>query len=35
MFQSIYTTTTTNIQNSLGKGPGWIIDSVIDDTISI
>ena len=34
MFQSIYTTT-TNMQKSLGKGSGWIIDSVIDDTISI
>ena len=35
MFQSIYTATTTNIQKSLGKGSGWIVDSVIDDTISI
>ena len=25
----------TNIQKSLGKGPGWIIDSVIDHTICI
>ena len=35
MFQSIYTTIITNIQKSLGKGSGWIIDSVIDHTISI
>ena len=35
MFQSIYTTPITNIQKSLGKGAGWIIDSVIDHTISI
>ena len=32
---SIYTTIITNIQKSLGKGSGWIIDSVIDHTISI
>ena len=25
----------TNIQKSLGKGPGWIFDSVTDHTISI
>ena len=30
MFQSIYTTTVTNIQKSLEKGSGWIIASVID-----
>ena len=36
VFQSsIYTTIITNIQKSLGKGSGWIIDSVIDHTISI
>ena len=35
MFKSIYTTVITNIQKSLGKGSGWIIDSVIDHTISI
>ena len=34
-FQSIYTTILTNTQKSLGKGSGWIIDSVIDHTISI
>ena len=35
VFKSIYTTIITNIQKSLGKGSGWIIDSVIDHTISI
>ena len=35
LFQSIYTTTVSNKQKSLGKGPGWNIDSVIDHTISI
>ena len=35
VFQSIYTTLITNIQKSLGKGSGWIIDSVIDHTINI
>ena len=35
VFQSIYTTIITNIQKSLGKGSGWIIDSFIDHTIRI
>ena len=35
MFQSIYTTIIINIQKSLGKVSGWIIDSVIDHIISI
>ena len=35
VFQSIYTTITTNIQKSLVKGSGWIIDSVIDHMVSI
>ena len=35
MFQSAYTTIITNIQKSLGKGSGWIIDLVIDHTVSI
>ena len=35
VFQSIYTIIISNIQKSLGKGSGWIIDSVIDHTISI
>ena len=35
LFQSIYTTIISNMQKSLGKGSGWIIDSVIDHTISI
>ena len=33
MFKSIYTTIITSIQNSLGKGSGWIIDPVIDHTL--
>ena len=35
VFKSIYTTIIENIQKSSGKGSGWIIDSVIDHTISI
>ena len=35
MFKSIYTTIIANIQKSLGKTSVWIIDSVIDHTISI
>ena len=35
MLQSIYTTVISSTQKSLGKGSGWIIDSVIDHTISI
>ena len=35
VFPSIYITVITKIQKSLGKGSGWIIDSVIDHTISI
>ena len=35
VFQSIYTTVIISIQKSLGKGSDWIIDSVIDHTISI
>ena len=35
VFQSVYTTIITNIQKILGKGSGWIIDSIIDHTISI
>ena len=35
VFQSIYTTVISNIQKSLGKGSGWIIDSVFSHTISI
>ena len=34
-FESIYSTILWNIQNSLGKGSGWIIDSVIDNNINI
>ena len=35
VFKSIYTTIITNIQKSLGKRSGWIVDSLIDNTISI
>ena len=35
VFQSIFSTIISNIQKSLGKGSGWIIDSVIEHTISI
>ena len=35
VFQSIHTTVLWNIQKSLGKGSGWIIDSAIDHTVSI
>ena len=35
VFQSVYTTIIRNIQKSLAKGSGWIINSVIDHTISI
>ena len=35
VFQSIYTSIIWNIQKSLGKSSGWIIDSVIDHNISI
>ena len=35
VFKSVYTTIITNMQKCLGKGSGWIIDSVIDHTISI
>ena len=34
-FQSIYTTIISNIQKSLGKGSGWIIDSIFDHIIGI
>ena len=35
VFWSVYTTIISNIQKFLGKGSGWIIDSVTDYTISI
>ena len=35
VFQSIYTIIIANIQKSLQKGSGWIIDSAIDHTVSI
>ena len=33
--ESTYTTIISNIQKSLGKGSGWITDSLIDHNISI
>ena len=35
VFESIYTTIISNMQKSLGKGSGWIIDSAIEHNISI
>ena len=32
---TIYTTIIANIQKSLGKGSSWIVDSIIDHSISI
>ena len=35
VFESIYSIIISNIQKSLGKDSGWIIDSVINHTVSI
>ena len=35
MFQSIYTGIIVNTHKYLGRGSGWIINSIIDHTISI
>ena len=35
VFESIYTIIISNIQKSLGKGSGWIIDSVVKHNIRI
>ena len=35
VFEPIYTAGTSNIKKSLGKNSGWIIDLVMDHTISI
>ena len=35
VFKTIYTTIVLSIQKSLGKGSGWIIDSVTDNTIGV
>ena len=35
VFQSNFSTVIADIQKSLGKGSGWIFDTVIDHTISI
>ena len=35
IFESIYTTVTSNIQISLGKGSGWITNSIIEHNTNI
>ena len=35
IFESIYTTVASTIQKNLGKGTGWIINSVIEQKINI
>ena len=35
MFESSYITTISNIEISIGKGLGWIIDSIVDHNINI
>ena len=35
VFESIYSVIISNIQKSLGRGSGWIIDSVVDHTTNI
>ena len=35
VFESIYTTIILNIQKDLGRGSGWITDSVVSHTINI
>ena len=35
VFESIYPAIISNIQNSTGKGSGWIIDSFIDHNVNI
>ena len=35
MFESVYIKFIWHIQKSLGKGSGWVIDSVIDNIINI
>ena len=35
VFESIFSRNKLNIQKSLGKGLGWIIDSVVDSTMNI
>ena len=35
LFESTYSIFISNIQQSLGKGSGWIIDSVIDHNINV
>ena len=35
VFESIYSVIISNIHKSLGRGSGWIIDSVVDHTTNI
>ena len=35
MFKSVYNTIISNIQKYLGKGSGWIFDSVINNNINV
>ena len=35
VFESIYSVIISNIHKSLGRGSGWIIDSVVDYTTNI
>ena len=35
IFESIYTMIISNMQTYIGKGSGWVIDSVIDYIINI
>ena len=35
VLKSVYTTIKSNIQKSSGKGPRWIIDSVIENNINV
>ena len=35
LFEPIYSTIISNMQNSLGKGSGWIIDLIINHDINI
>ena len=35
MFDSVYSTIRSNIQNSLGRDSGWVIDSLSDHPLSV
>ena len=34
VFKSIYTKITSSMQNSVGKGSGWVIDSLVENNIN-